>query len=864
MSMLFFIKMKKCKMLCMFAVLLFVFNNSYAQISQPPTKTLPASTKYNKSKGYQRLWGEHYRKEWQQPVTFPLAYLDTLAGGLTPYQLGGGRQTTTLRLRDKNNREYVLRSIDKTLSKSLPNITDSSFVQDIADDQITFTHPYAALIVAPLAQAAGILHTKPVIYYIPHQKALGTFNDSVPEAFYLFEQRPDENWSTADNFGNAKNIVGTEKMLEKVLEENDHRINQISFAKARLFDMLIGDWGRHEDQWRWAEFKKDGEVTYEPVPRDRDNAFTKMDGRMVKLVLSLAKAKHMQDFDYEIKDVPEFNYTARNLDRHLLNEVTFDEWQKVAEELQISLTNEVIDKAVKAMPQEVYGFNGNSIAAKLKSRRDFLKLYAQDYYNFLAKEVEITGSEDAEFFEISSPDNNITLINIYDAKKTGEKKANPFYSRLFNDKETKEIRLFGIAGKDQFLVSGPGKKNIKIRLIGGPGNDVYIDSNTHKQAASKTIIYDDKSSIFQKNNTTKLKISPADKLPKYVYDNFHYNKSGIDYIAWYNNEDRYHVGIGYKRTLQTWNKMPYGKKEAVALRYSLSQKAFSATYDLSLINLVGKWDFDFFGNYDQERWNNFYGIGNNTVRITDDKDYYRTRSSLYEVSVAISQKIGGYQRLGIKPFFKSLDFIQDTLRFLKMQTNLIDEDFYKAKNYAGIAAFYLYQKLNDSILPLKGVQFLNNIGFSKNINQSNKEIVNANSSLTLYTPLSKKFSLKNKISASHVFGEPEFFQLNALGGGESLRGFYRDRYYGTSTASLQNDVRFITNVNSYYYRGKIGVFGLFDAGRVWVKNESSNEIHYSYGGGILLSPFNKFTVSAAMAFGSDGRYNLHFDYIKPF
>jgi hypothetical protein len=34
--------------------------------------------------------------------------------------------------------------------------------------------------------------------------------------------------------------------------------------------MLIGDWDRHYDQWRWAEYKKKGQVIYRPIPRDRD------------------------------------------------------------------------------------------------------------------------------------------------------------------------------------------------------------------------------------------------------------------------------------------------------------------------------------------------------------------------------------------------------------------------------------------------------------------------------------------------------------------------------------------------------------------------------------------------------------------
>ncbi len=856
--------LKKYRTLSTILILLFIFNFVISQTAFAQTKTLPASEKYQKSKSYQRFWGQHYRKEWHQPVTFPIANLDTLAGGLTAYKLGGGRQTTTIRLHDKNNREYVLRSIDKTFGRALPDITKNTFLEAIADDQVTFSHPYAALVVAPLAEAAGIMHSNPKIYFIPHQKALDPFNDSIPEALYLFEQRPDEDWSTAANFGNSENIVGSEKMLRKILEENDHRVNQLSFARARLFDMLIGDWGRHDDQWRWAEFKKDDQLTYEPVPRDRDNAFTKMDGSLVKIILSAAGAKHMQDFKYEIKDVPGFNYTARNLDRQLLNELTFEEWQKIAKELQVKLTDKIIDSAVKSMPPEVYGFSGNSIAAKLKSRRDFLNLYAEDYYNFLAKEVEITGSENAEIFEISSPDDETTLVNIYDAKKSGEKKENPFYSRLFNSKETNEIRLFGIGGNDKFEITGPGEKNIKIRLIGGPGNNVYTDNNAEKKAGSKTIIYDDKNNSIEKNRTTKVKIFKENKVPKYVYDDFKYNKSGLKYIAWYSNEDRIHVGLGYERELQTWNKKPFGKKESIALKYSLSQKAFSAAYQLDLTKLIGNWDLNIFGNYDQIRWTNFYGIGNNSLLTTENKNFYRARSSVYDISVGISQKIGDFQRLGLQSFFRSHDFLKDTARFIEKQTTLVDDDFYKAKNCLGIMAFHIYQKLNDSILPIKGIQFLNNLTYSRSISNSKNEILNVESKLILYVPISKKFSWKQQLGASHVFGDPEFFQLNTLGGGENLRGFERERFYGASIASLQNDLRFITNVSSYYYKGKFGIYGLFDVGRVWVKNEISNELHYSYGAGILLSPFNKFTVSGSIAFGTDDNYNIHLNLFKPF
>jgi hypothetical protein len=31
--------------------------------------------------------------------------------------------------------------------------------------------------------------------------------------------------------------------------------------------MLIGDWDRHSDQWKWAEYKDGDKVIYKPIPK---------------------------------------------------------------------------------------------------------------------------------------------------------------------------------------------------------------------------------------------------------------------------------------------------------------------------------------------------------------------------------------------------------------------------------------------------------------------------------------------------------------------------------------------------------------------------------------------------------------------
>ena len=46
----------------------------------------------------------------------------------------------------------------------------------------------------------------------------------------------------------------------------------------------------------------------------------------------------------------------------------------------------------------------------------------------------------------------------------------------------------------------------------------------------------------------------------------------------------------------------------------------------------------------------------------------------------------------------------------------------------------------------------------------------------------------------------------------------------------------------------MGVFGLFDVGRVWLKDETSDTWHTSYGGGVWISMLNyRNTFSAYVA-----------------
>src|SRR5690606_23404941 len=141
-----------------------------------------------------------------------------------------------------------------------------------------------------------------------------------------------------------------------------------------------------------------------------------------------------------------------------------DEWLKAAELLKSKLTDDVIEKAIQQWPAEIYNKDGEEIIKRLKARRSRLTEDALAHYQFLAREVTITGSDKNEKFVIHRLANGDVDVKVYKITKDGNDKN--IYNRLFNIEETNEIRLYGLGGEDVFEVKGESKKSIRVRIIG--------------------------------------------------------------------------------------------------------------------------------------------------------------------------------------------------------------------------------------------------------------------------------------------------------------------------------------------------------------------------------------------------------------
>ena len=178
-------------------------------------KKIAAGKEYKRSGLYKFLWGTNYRKEWITPVLLPVLNLDTLKGGILSLEAGGSHQTRSLHIKLADKKEYTLRSVNKSLA-IIPDIFKKTFIEHIANDQISMSHPYGALGVAIMAESANLPHTNPKYFYLPEQKSIDTLSKKFADEVYLFEERPKGDWSSADNLDNFNKFINTEKLLENI------------------------------------------------------------------------------------------------------------------------------------------------------------------------------------------------------------------------------------------------------------------------------------------------------------------------------------------------------------------------------------------------------------------------------------------------------------------------------------------------------------------------------------------------------------------------------------------------------------------------------------------------------------------------
>ena len=446
--------------LSIFILAIVSLHSGYAQLhyKNPDSVTVVAGERYERSKLFQFFWGSNWREEWVVPIRVPIVLLDTVYGGVIPYEKGGGNETNTLRLRTSAGKEYAIRSIDKSRKDVTPRLLRNTFIGKIIQDGVVMSYPYAAIAITGMLEGADIYHTKPKLVYIPEQGRLDTFNDVFANDLYILEERPDGDWSDVSHLGNFKKFYSTVDVIKKLQQDHLYKADQNAYIKARLFDILISDWDKHHDNWKWG--MQEDHKLFKPIPRDRDQALFTRNGLLNNLIISLSGLKFMQQFGHKINSINALTSQDRKLDRIFTNAMVLQDWLNAAHYLQEVLTDSVIEHSVLQLPPQVFAISGREIINKLKSRRNDLVVYAKEFYSVLSKQVQVIGSAKNEMFEVRRIKGQ-TLIEVYGIHKNGNKETYPFYKRVFSDDETRLIIINGLGGEDVFNISSE-VENVKV------------------------------------------------------------------------------------------------------------------------------------------------------------------------------------------------------------------------------------------------------------------------------------------------------------------------------------------------------------------------------------------------------------------
>lgn len=838
------------------SLILSMFSFTYASAQQPVPadtlhyKTISAGPEYKKSPFYEWLWGRNYRKEWATPVRFPVLILDTLKGGMISYKEGGSNQSKSLHIKTAGDKEYALRSVDKTLTKVIPPIFRNTFLADVAGGEISTSDPYGALGVSMMADAIGVYHTNPQYYYLPAQPKLDTLNKKYGDKVYLLEQRPSGDWSDAANLGSFDDFTETDEMLKKIYKDYNYSVDQEAFVRARLFDMLIADFDRHADQWKWGIWKEGDQKIFVPVPTDRDQAFFKHDGVLLNAAVSGSGMKFLQSYDYKIHNIKAYAFVNRILDRLLTNKMTLAQWQAIAADIQRRLTDNVIEASVRQMPAEIFAMDGNDIIAKMKTRRDHLQEYVKEYYLLMAKESEIVGSKKSEYFQIATNENDQITVSVYKKDEQGQRTGDAFYSRSFDPKETEEIRIYGLSGNDTYLVTGKANTKIKLRVIGGDERDSLINETAGSKKAVQ--VYDDADNYFGDKKNMKLHLSNDSSIHAYNYNNFLPDKKGFGPHIGFNDADRIFVGIRYQLLIHKWRRPPFAYKQSFDADFSVTQRAPSFTYNGLFPKAVGQWDLVARANYDQVKWLNFFGLGNETLKTDPGTNYYRMRNIDASANLGLSRNFKK-SNINFSGFYERVKIHYDKDRLIAKIVSPVIPDIYKPENYAGIQLGYSLVNVKDSVLPQRGFTFSANAKHTEDLNATGKSFQRYSGILQLFIPILPKLSLAVKSGAATISGSPLFYNYPSIGEPYNLRGFPKERFTGRSTFYNNTELRFISNVRTYLFNGKAGLLAFIDNGRVWLPGESSNIFHTSYGGGILVAPFNKISLAVTYAISKEAK-----------
>jgi hypothetical protein len=759
------------------------------------------------------------------------------AGGLRPVGTGGGRQTTSLHFETTDGRKFSFRSVEKDAIRVLPADLQTSSIGHIWQDEVSAFFPGGSLMVPTLSGAAGVPSLEPRIFVMPDDPALGKYRAQFAGMLGTLEQ-----WPTAPYDG-ANEVITTDSLMGRVLQNPAERVDSRAFLKARLLDLYIGDSDRGATQWLWLRRETGGRIAWQAFPVDRDYAFASYGGLMVDLI-----RRHypkLVKFDGTYSDLYGLTIRSDRLDRRLLGELDWSAWDAEAHALAAQLTDSLIDASVQRLPARYREIEGPRLAGLLRQRRNRLPQAAWQVYQMLARDAEVYGSDQNEVVTVTRGPGTLQLSIQADNQ--------PYYVRRFESRDTKEVRLFLGSGVDSVTVTGSGGPG--LRVIGEGGRKVVSNVARHGWTAvyasqpvdtelqgSRSVAVDRK--VYREPDFTLSAPAPRESGKWWSYTP----------ALQYNAEGGALIGVRTSFFTYGFRRNPYSTRLDLSAGYGSDAGRFGGAATLDLRQENSEVHFIFSGRASGADVRNFYGLGNETQQV-EANYFHKVYGDDYQLSAAVAWRMGRRLSGKVGPLLRytSTDFsrggaISTTRPYGSGEFGAVGGQLglaYDSRDVAAAATRGAHVAVEGTVYPAAWDV------------QSAYGGVSGEASTYLTAPISLRPTLALRAGGEKVWGTYPYTGAAFVGGNRTVRGLTAYRYQGDASAYGNAELRLPLTRLKVLVPSRLGIFGLADVGRVWLNGESSNTWHSAFGGGISLSflnPGNTFTAAVARGDGQTGLY----------
>jgi hypothetical protein len=788
--------------------------------------TIAASPRYATTGGIKRFFlGDTYRDLWTTPVRAPVVDFDTYAGGLNPLKEGGGNQTKNLRLGTPIGTEFVFRPVDKAAATP-PERLQGTALAKIFRDQVSGLFPAAGIIIAPIAEAAGVFHTTPAFAVMPRDSSLGKYRKDFVDMLGTLEEYPNKP-EEGPGFGGASDVIGTDELLPLLDSLPTFSVDSKAFLNARLIDILVADGDRHHGNWKWGRFGTGKSARWVPIARDRDHAFNHYDGLLARI--ARVGAPFLVTFDGKYSSIDALSDNSRELDRRFLSDLERPVWDSIARGLTQRVTDAVIDSAVRTLPPE-YARVGPSFAAKLKQRRDGLPAIATRFYDVLAKVVEVHATDRNDRATVTYLPGGLVDV----AAQSGNDA--PYYHRRFDPRETKEVRVYLHDGDDSAVVRGDATSNVNVRVIGGNGTNTLVDSS-HVAGKHRARLYDlghvsgywygpdsARDTLFNRRpwvNDTGVVEPPSQDQGAAIKPVLGFGTGGLGLVP--------RVGARWMR--YGFRKEPYATMLGLDAEYATGVPGFRFTLLGDQRLESSRVHFTALGRMSDFELVNFYGFGNETPGGEDQENRFRIDQRQWLLRPAVALALGRRDSdLSFGPVIQYSYTEANTGRLIAAEQPYGVGHFGEAGLRLGLrydrrdrpqgAKHGFFIDVNTSAFPaLWDVES----AFSQ---------VSGSAATYFKLPLPLHPVLALRGGGKKVWGDPPFHEAAFLGGLDTLMGAPPQRYAGDASVFGNSELRVpIVSVRSWLPID-IGALGFADAGRVYLDGESPGGWHGVVGGGL--------------------------------